>query len=127
MNLMKYKGAAAGYPESGPELASRPPWAESLRHECLALQLLLIPGEDLSLDPSPGFVVDGVGQVLEAPIGPLPAGHCNEHALIALDDLEPTDDKAVVQGDAHKGLELLIIPDRDSNFRDLHGLTTLSG
>src|SRR5207249_4017500 len=71
-------------------------------------------------------VVDGVGEILMLPIGPLAARHRNEQPRVPVDDLEPSDHERVVQRDAHECLQLLVVAERNSNLRDLDHETVTS-
>ena len=53
----------------------------------------------------------------------LPARHGNEQALAAFDHADITDDKAVIECDAAKSLELVFLGSRrtDSNFSNFQG------
>src|SRR5882672_7425245 len=80
--------------------------------------LLFVLHENAILDELPSLVVDGMRDVLIRPVGTLSARHRHEHAVRALDDLEAPDDERIVEGHAREGLQLVIVPQGNTDLGD---------
>src|SRR5207248_237808 len=79
-------------------------------------------------DELPGLVVDGMRDILIRPVGTLPARHRHEHPVRALDDLETSDDEGVVERHARERLQLVIVPQGNTDLGDFerHSFTASS-
>src|SRR2546422_8258487 len=80
--------------------------------------LLFVLHENPILDELPSLVVDGMRYVLVRAIGALPTRHGDEHAVRSLDDLQPPNDERIVEGHARERLQLVIVPQGNTDLGD---------
>src|SRR4029079_9051235 len=90
------------------------------RYRGSALQNALVLAQNPRLHHAAGLLFYRVGHVLELTVLLAPAGHADEQAVLAVDDLDVVDHEAAVEHDRDEGLQLLFLHREHFDFSDFH-------
>jgi hypothetical protein len=96
----------------------------SLSPHSLFLQFLAVSRQNSGLDQLPGFGIDGMGDILEFPIGGPFAGHGHKKPIIAFYDPHIMDHKLIVDSNRNDGFHPALI--RDFSNPDIRNLQSTS-
>jgi hypothetical protein len=68
-----------------------------------------------------------MGDILVGPVRELAGGHAEDKPFVSRDDLHIPDDKATVEGDSRKGLQLVFVAQMNPDFCYFQASTVAAG